>query len=264
MIPIVSSTSLSIEKTATLFQNLINLRKEREIELDYDDLEEHINDLLNAQRKFVNEIDKYMHTDFYEHEIETVTTIIETCPQFLATKDSCGHLHCYWATSVDTSRAIYVPLFTDIGCRHNIGDERSRGGLLAQDNDGQNVLQNLATSPSADTIKAMMNNFDPPLFFVEDVRKYHLLCHAVKEECLHNVNFFVDLDPCLHQLDVQYNLPIECVLKGRDNDAVPIRFAMLHYLLQSSVSHSILNESVGGLFAKTFEGDLVLDCLRSS
>ena len=131
-------------------------------------------------------------------EIETVTTIIETCPEFLATKDNFGSLPCHWAAyNYDTaSRTTYLPLFADIGRRHNIGCEGTRGGLLVQNNCQHNALQALSLScSSGDTIKAMMTTYEPPLFFVEDVCNHELIHFAVNSQCLENVKFFVDLYP---------------------------------------------------------------------
>ena len=87
MIPITSSTTLSIEKTAKLLQNLIDLRDKGNLAFP-EKISKGIDSLVEAQQKFVQGIDDYLHESEsfeYEDDIEMVTTIVQTCPEFLAT-----------------------------------------------------------------------------------------------------------------------------------------------------------------------------------
>ena len=82
MIQITSSTSLSIEKTAKLFQSLVDLKQEN-VELPAQILES-----MNAlQEKFMEDMDTFLHTaQIYEHgndaELNTVKAIVETSWNF--------------------------------------------------------------------------------------------------------------------------------------------------------------------------------------
>ena len=78
MIPISTSTSLSIEKAAKLLQNLVDLRDKGNVDLP-GDVFKSVDSLLQAQKRFTKEIDDYLlraYTFIAEDGIETVTTIV--------------------------------------------------------------------------------------------------------------------------------------------------------------------------------------------
>lgn len=143
MIPITSSTTLSIAKTAKLLQNLVDLKEERNLEKLPDLVEVGIRKLLKQQQEFVKIIDDYMHLEdrgVDEVEIETLSTILEVCPEFLATMDEDECLPCHRAVqyslpgyskppSTSKSTLTYFPLFADIGRQHGVGGKEGRGGL---------------------------------------------------------------------------------------------------------------------------------------
>ena len=88
MIPIASTTTLSIEKTATLLQKLLDLSTEQNVELP-NFVSSKVNRLLKEQQKFVKDIDNYLQfTPHFadKNGLETIITIVETYPEFLATK----------------------------------------------------------------------------------------------------------------------------------------------------------------------------------
>lgn len=66
-----------------------------------------------------------------EDNVEMITTVVETCPKFLAPKDEDGMLPCHLAViHVSYSAHKHLLLFGRIGFQHTIGGEESRGGLL--------------------------------------------------------------------------------------------------------------------------------------
>ena len=106
MILIASSTDFSIEKTAQLLRNLVNIRN-RNVDLP-EEISTGVNNLLKAQEAFMKDIDHYLHEssiNLDEDHIESITTIVETCPEFLATKDEHGRLPCHIAALVGSSSA---------------------------------------------------------------------------------------------------------------------------------------------------------------
>ena len=91
MIPIADSTSLSIERTAKLLQDLVDL-KDKNTKLPQK-LTKSINCLLDAQQVFLKDIDTYLHSN-HKYKLEILTAIVEPNPEFLATKDRNGRLPC--------------------------------------------------------------------------------------------------------------------------------------------------------------------------
>ena len=59
MIPLSTSTTLSIEKAAKLLQNLVDLRDKRNKDLP-EDISKSIESLLQAQKRLTKDIDKFM------------------------------------------------------------------------------------------------------------------------------------------------------------------------------------------------------------
>ena len=199
MIPIASSTTLSIEKTSKLLQNLVNLRNNSNAELP-ERISTRIDYLLKAQEMLVHEIEEYLcQPTNYENEnhMETITTVIQTCPEFLATKDKHGWLPCHQAAHVGSSSANkYLLLFADIGYQHNIGGEKSRGGLLVRDDQQFHSLAFISDPKVFDALK----KHDPPLFYIKDVKRNILLHHATRNYSLDLVKYFCSLDPsCIYK-----------------------------------------------------------------
>ena len=239
-----------------------------------DEILESFNYLLDAHQTFVQDIDEYLHDLDYEDpgvdELETWTMIVETCPEFLSSRDHDGRLPCHHAALNATSSShMYLKLFTDVGRKHKIGGYNSRGGLLVPDNTGENAL-NCLTDPQ---LFDVFRNMNPPLFFTEDIRNYNLIFSAVRNFGKRHdlVQYFCDLDPsCLYRLSWENMLPIHyAVMSWRDrflnksikNDKVKQIQDLVYYLLRSSVSHFTSDESVGGLFTSMSSGTLLIDYL---
>ena len=220
MIPISSSTTLSIDKTARLLQNLVDLRNKRETNLPNHILKS-VDNLLKAQQKFVKQTDIYLHDpNLYlaadDDDIETVKTIVQIHPEFLATQDRNGYLPCnhLGLTGLCTnSFHKHLVLFAHIGYHHNIGGRDRRGGLLVPTIFDSNTLHLINDS----RLFKLLQNHDPPLFYKKDVQTHHLLHNAVENHDLNLVKFLYNLNPSslhqeiLHELSIT-ELPIHCAI----------------------------------------------------
>ncbi len=123
-------------------------------------VQERVAEFRSVHEKFVHDIDAYMHfveREDNDNEAGAVTTIIETCPEFLATKDATGALpiHRFASSSAFAQLA-------EVGRKHRIGGEEGRGGLLISDEKGQNTLQLLAEKQSTSVVKKLCST-NPPL-----------------------------------------------------------------------------------------------------
>ena len=189
-----SPTSLSIQQTATLLQNLVDLQQSKNgdgAKLVPDHIENCVNKLLKAHTKFVQSIDEYMHlmdsqtsgipyNRRDEDEFETVSTIVKTCPQFLATKDSNKEIpiHCYIRLGKQL-QPNFIPLLAEAGHRIRIGGEKGRGGLLMNMSRETMTLKYLAKISSSTDVWELLKNANPPLLLKEDICKKYLTHYAV-------------------------------------------------------------------------------------
>jgi hypothetical protein len=272
MITITTETTISIEKVAKLLQNLVDLQKEAEKGLPIK-LQACVSQLLSAQKRFVKQIDNYMHLMNYNVDgIETLKTIAETCPEFLATTDPQGNLpiHCPQVYGESLYSKTFVPLLANIGRRYGVGGEDARGGLLVKNGRSYNVLQCLTDCPSTAVFDAL-RNAEPPLFYQEDVQNYHLLHEAVSDQNTELVKYMADVDPsCLYHYDHSGNIPIHYICSSgnesqhgnHDEHQCKGKF-IAEWLLQKAVSQDTSNPTIGGLFTteEQNEYDLVLNCL---
>ena len=247
MIPITPKTTLSLEKTAKLAQKLIDLTENQNLELP-DDLQGQFENYLNFQYCFVRDIDKYLHQQrHYEDEehIEVIATIVETCPEFLATEYKYDDvIPCHTAANMATSSAYnHLLTFLDIGLQYSIGGEDSRGGLLRHGS--------LRCIRDPEVFEAMRNH-DPPLFYVEDVQKHGLLCNAASEHSLDLVEYFYNLDPSsLCDPNGYCKAICSATLFSNRND--PERLEVIEYLLQLIASRrNDSDEPLGGLLRNLF------------
>ena len=97
-------------------------------------------------------------------------------------------LPCYTAafSSHKTSITKYLLLFAKIGLKHKIGGEDSRGGLLILSSFGQNALECIKGTENFDVLQ----DHDPQLFYIEDIRKYNLLHQAALSRHFDQVKYF--------------------------------------------------------------------------
>jgi hypothetical protein len=271
MIVISNETTLSIDKVAKLLQKLVDLKEHPRNELP-DKIESSVKKILDAQKKFVEEIDEYMHgIDHDEDDLETVKTVGETCPEFLATMDKDGDLPIHCSVSNRSLCSTYVPLLANIGCKNGIGGKEGRGGLLVKNkvDQGYHVLKILTFCPSTGVFNALRDT-SPPLFCTEDVSKYHLLHQAVINKNIEMVKYMVDLYPgsILHP-DEEGNIPIyySCT-ETKDKKKGKKDKAIVEFLLERSISSfESASSTVGALLVETNKDDqfkgkkLILDCL---
>jgi hypothetical protein len=262
-----TATVLSIEKTATLLRNLVDLGNQTNVGFP-SIIEEYVSELLDAQTIFVNQIDQYMHRREHDvNEVETVRVIIEACPEFLTTKNGSGKLPIFSSAHDYPSSSIFVPLLAKAGHQHGIGGLNGRGGLLMDDSRGFNTLQYLTSNPSADTFKALMST-EPPLFQKQDVRDHQLLHFAVVHKQIENVKLMIELDAsCIYHCNGQNQIPIchsyfaPAVI---DKETKIRELEIVRYLLQTAIKYDAHHPSIGGLFrAGTDNEGLVLSSIIS-
>ena len=267
MIPFTTSTStsLSIEKTANLLQNLVNL-KEQNVELP-EQISKSMDALLDAQQTLVKDVDSYLQSyKTYKNEDENyviVKPIVESSPEFLATSTTGIIYPIHNAATIATpSCHNYLKLFIDVGLKHNVGGKDSRGGLASQR--GEMVDDVALRQIEHYEIFEMLREMNPPLFYIEDIQKYHLLHYAIQCRSLDRMKYLINLDPsCVNQRDEQNYLPIH-FLEDDSFDEIDEGREMLQYLIKSSLSFSPSSETIGGLFTRKppFEGNFItINCL---
>jgi len=93
----------------------------------------------------------------------------------------------------------FIPLLAEAGEKYNIGGEGQRGGLLAKDAHGDNVLQTLVINQSSDDDSVCLDVFkrlrQSDLLKKEDIRQYDLLRHTCKTSAKDKFEYLVDWDP---------------------------------------------------------------------
>ena len=245
MLRLERSIIYSIEKATDMLLTLVDLKKDQSLELP-ETISGRVTELLLAQQDLMLEIKKYLvQENNYrnENDTKTITAIVQTCPEFLSIRDRNGQLPCHVAAK-KASSTVHKQLlsFVDVGCQHNIWPDDRRGGLLQNDRFRLNALHYIKDPKVFDILR----KHDPPLFYIEDVQKYDLLHHATETHSLGLIKYFYNLDPsCLCQIDYDDNLPIHHAVRRREDGH---KEEIIRYVLQQSVSHSVLNETVGGLF----------------
>ncbi len=213
--PITTETSLSIDKTAKLLQALVDLSGgeggggEGLPEV----IQKCVDNVLDAQKKLVKQIDEYLHSKKRGlEEFNVVSSIIETCPEFLATKSDDEYeslpVRRFAYSKNEEAVVKYVPLLAEVGRKHGVGGEEARGGLLVKNARGYYALRALTGQKSSNVMQAL-RNADPPLLLKEDVRDHLLLNGAVANESLEMVKYLVKLDPsCLYYDHDEYGVPL--------------------------------------------------------
>ncbi len=273
--PITSKTTLSIAKTAKLLQKLVDLTEEKGGGQELpEDIQECVTEVLDAQEKFVKQIDKYLHSkERVIDEFEVVSSIIETCPEFLATKDDSDEdedIPIRWFACSDNEEAVvkYVPLLAEVGRKYGVGGEEDRGGLLVKNARGGTALSALLTRQKSSNVMEALRNADPPLLLKEDVRDYSLLNGAAAAKSLEMVKFMSKLDPsCLYYEHDRFGIPLlqACFCKTNDNEMGEerkiTRLRIMKYLIREAVLYDAFNNTIGGLFFKTRRGTLILDLM---
>ncbi len=266
--PITEKTNLSISKTAKLLQTLVDLAGEGGGQKLPEKIQKCVDNVLKAQKNLVKVIDGYMHSHKRGvDEVEVVSSIIETCPEFLATKSNgpCKSLPIVYLVNSKNEETAkkYVPLLAEVGRKHGIGGEEGRGGLVVENANGWNALQYLARRKSIEVME-VLKNANPPLLLKDDVHNYRLISKAVVNESFEMIKYMVKLDPsCLYYNHSQYGIPLAQVCRPEVNEEKKKHhLEIAKYLLREAVSYDASNDTIGGLFAKRRRsGQFTLDSM---
>ena len=204
---------ISIEQTNNLLGKLTLVR---------DSLPDEINDaieaILGAHSTFLNVVDRFVHNVDDVSKAGVVNDIIDTCPQFLSSRNKHGLLPIHTACFRD-SCSTYVPLFANAGVKYGVGGVDGRGGLLEETSKGNNAYELLAGSTDAiyendkclvDTMKVLMMTEDhsyssanrelglypqKPLLWKKELHQPGFLLNALTNERNAMTKFLVSLDP---------------------------------------------------------------------
>ena len=155
----------------------------------------------------------------------------------------------------------FISLFAEEGEKLNIGGEGQRGGLLAQDSNGNNMLQILANSfplenstcvdaVDSKCLDALERLRESDLLKKEDIRRYDLLRYSCRKKAKQRFDYFVGWDPAALK---------ECRYEGEP---------LLHHETRSGHSTAIENfvvaleaglkhypEELGFIFQKNSSGE---------
>jgi len=144
----------------------------------------------------------------------------------------------------------FIRLLAEEGMKLIIDGEGQRGGLLAEDNNGLNVLQYLAINASAgdsmslDVLKRLRQS---DLFKKEDIRQYDFLYWSCKPSAKEVFEYLINWDPKALK---EYRYEDEPLLHANITDTCAIdNFAMA---LKAGLKH--YPEELGFLFGKNDEG----------
>jgi hypothetical protein len=286
------TTPLSIDKTAKLLQALLDLNDSNESDSSClpPEVEKAVEDLMLAQKMFVKQIDKFLHkTESYDEgkNVDTIATMIELCPELLATKDPVRYqLPICKAAMNKTIRGkeTFVPLFARVGVQYEVGGKEARGGLLTDSgrhNEYANSLQCLASEGegATGTFEALRNAKPEPLFLENDVIEHSLLYNAIVDffddesysfdsfaSWMCQMKYFIDLNEegALFHMDSANLTPLcyffDDEIKNVDENLILKKFLLkgLEYILERSVYYNPSCPTIGGLFHVLSEGEIVL------
>ena len=260
MIPLATKTTLSYEKCAKLQQKLADLKQSNPNALPNSVLRS-LKALEDAQDAFAKQIDMYLQKGRYDPdtEYETIETIIETCPEFLATKNETEGRIPLQSRKTE-NEAIFAPLMVRVGLQYGVGGDDARGGILVEQNNGFNYLQLLTFQKEDIEILNALKAMDPSMFYKADVCDHYLLQEAVKDSCLEMVEYLVEMDPSaiFESDEVNCAIPLAYCYnpKKQSNESGDEYFArkqkkldIFEYLLRKSMSYRPDDETLGGLFA---------------
>jgi hypothetical protein len=237
--------NISIEQTNNLFSKLTSLQqsssptseedsnsnnsdnnknnKNNEINLP-SEIDDAIKAILDAQKIFIKAVDRFVHNVDDISKADVIKDIIDTCPQFLTSRNKHGLLPIHTACFRD-SCSVYVPLFANAGVVYGVGGADGRGGLLEETSKGNNTFELLAGSTDAiyendkclvDTMKVLMNEkeekqlqlqkkqhhqhqpllYPPkPLLYRGELYQAGFLLKALTNERVAMTKFLIDFDP---------------------------------------------------------------------
>lgn len=123
MIPITEDypvAPLSFERTTKILQDLTDQRDTLYLP---DEIKEAMKDVIEAQKKFVQNIDDYLHcTNTYDHlqNKDAVKAMIETCPELLTTKGMCSRILPIDNATYSREVEVIVTLIEELGMQYAI------------------------------------------------------------------------------------------------------------------------------------------------
>jgi hypothetical protein len=239
-----------IKRISKVFQGLVDFIGDHRESSEGITVPEHIQTLvLNlrvAHEAFEEGIEEYMHAKKDDlSEVKTVKRIIEESPYYLTVKDKRGYLPIFSATCYESSFPTLIPLLAKAGVQYGVGGDGGRGGLLVENNNRENVLNNMTFIGHFDSMKALLNA-EPPLLIKSDVVKYELIHEAAAGNKIDMMKMMIEMDPAALYGTASSTgvLPIHCT---RSVDAFRL-------LLKSAVEYDPKHSSIGGLFAKDNDG----------
>jgi hypothetical protein len=184
-----------------------------------DEIIQGMKDVMDAQSKFIQIVDRFVHNVDDVNKVNIVSDIINTCPQFLSSRNKHGLLPIHTACFRD-SCSVYVPLFASTGLKYSMGGGRGRGGLLEETEKGNNVYELLAGSTDAiyqddkclvDTMKILMMDTimlkskrhqhliqyypNKPLLWGHELQDSGFLIKGLTNERFAMTKFLIGLDP---------------------------------------------------------------------
>lgn len=234
------------------------------------DIGDAMDELIEAHQDFVATIDNLLHsrnTYMDIRNMNTIETIIETCPELLATKcERNGFLPIHVAAkycNTNNKTEMFVPLLTDIGMQYAVGGIKSRGGLLVQSGRfDTNALQLLARRQenSKNVFKVLKNAKPEPLFVKEDICDFGLLYYVIEglihrrvsfDSTIKMLDYIIDLNK--DSLFFRYHSPDGTplsflVLEEFHNQSNNVRLKLVEYLLARAIRSRPSCLSIGGLF----------------
>ncbi len=232
MIPISSSTSLSLDQSAKLVQKVLKLKKEQNVEIP-ELIQCSINQYLTAHTRLLKNIDAYFHCPVqlvknvpHGNYNEVTKTIIDTTPEFLATTDEFSLLPMHYQSHFNDEMFVYM---VQRGVELNVGGDDKRGGLFHTtrrlDRFGRSTDYRIKMCKR--NFELLRNN-DPPLFFPKDIVKTPFLHSALSRFSIVGLSdrkqvvpYFIDLNPnCLTKKDSKGRIPLELLCKCNWGDGI--------------------------------------------
>jgi hypothetical protein len=178
-------------------------------------INEKANNLLNDLSPDIAHFLHYELNDQKQSE-DDIRTLIQCVPNALSYEDEDGRLpieNAVWRytsnnTLMDTRAVSFVPLLAEEGMKHNVGGEGTRGGLLRNDEDECNVLNNLSRVSENDRdvdhvsfdlqyLNAIKRLRQMNLFQKEHIQNHDLLWESCDSIRSYRFNYLADWEPAL-------------------------------------------------------------------
>ena len=178
--------------------------------------------------------------------------IIDMVPSSLKCTDSDDFIPVHVAAYYDNTPRYVLPL-VDAAIEHNVFEEEERGGLLVDNPEEANALQNLALAGEVDTLKKLRAS---NLLMKKDIKSEDLIFHAACNGCENTMNYLLELDPDALKTNIR---------KG-EHRGLPITHAVIEHQCEI-VEFSILAKvaikyhqyDIGLIFQKDEDGKTAIE-----